>query len=364
MDSASIVGLSIGIVRNGEVLLTKGYGERELGSGHLFTADIISPISSISKLFTATAIMQLVEQGRIRIEDRVVVHLPEFTLRDRRYDRITIAQLLTHASGLPWDHEMKRAPQDSTALAAFVIDMARSVRLQFDPGGRFDGSTYSNAGYDLLGLIIERVSGECFERYVSEHVFNVVGMPDATYDEGTIALDDRTMPHEVIGNSGSVHRLNQFGMEDPDHPIRGHGTLMVQKAVRKEIGREHGPSGGTLTNVRDLSVWMAHLLRIHGDSSFIPPVAVLQHATLERMWTVQRDIPGKRTAIGIGWWSYRDPVLGRYVFHVGRDPGYCSVLLVLPDLGIGVVVLCNGMYADETVWNVIGPGIAKLVLQN
>jgi CubicO group peptidase (beta-lactamase class C family) len=239
--------------------------------------------------------------------------------------------------------------------------MANSVKLNFDPGSRSDGSTYSNAGYNLLGRIVEQVSGLSYERYVRIHLLGKVPMLDAAFD--TTAYTGATWAHgvEVDGDTRAIQRFNLYGEEDPKHPIINGKPLSLRER-RPHIAHEQNPCGGLWTSAADLSSWMAHLQCIAEDTLVAPTAPVLQRNTLLEMWRTQRSIPGKRTAIGLGWWNYDDPEQGRYVFHVGNDPGYSSILLMWPEFGVGVVILCNGMYADDGVWNVLGPGVARIVM--
>ncbi len=360
-DSLSIVGLSIGVAQHGEVVLANGYGTLSITDAHAVDAHTAFLPCSITKLFTATAVMQLVEQGRLRLSDRVVDILPGFSLRDKRYTIITVEQLLTHSAGLPWDHDLPSCPQDSTALEALVRSMAKDVKLRFEPGSRFDGGTYSNAGYNLLGRIVEQVSGISYERYVRTHVLSAVPMPEAAFDTTAYAAQTWARPMEVAGDTRAIRRFNLYGEEDAKHPIRN-GQPLPLRERQPTMKREQAPCGGLWANATDLGRWMAHLQRIAADTLTDPEVPVFQRTTLLDMWRTHRTIAGKRTAMGLCWWSYDDPELGRYVFHAGRDPGYSAILLMWPERSLGVVVLCNGMYADDAVWNVLGPGIGRLVM--
>jgi len=360
-DSLSIVGLSVGIVQHGEVVLTKGYGTITQANTRPVDAHTAFLSCSITKLFTATAVMQLVEHGHLRLSDRVVDVLPEFTLRDKRYDAITVEHLLTHSSGLPWDHKLPNCPQDSTALEVLVRSMSKSVKLKFAPGSRFDGGTYSNAGYNLLGRIVEQVSGISYERYVRTHVQGKVPMPDAAFDTAAYTTGAWARGMEVDGDTRAIQRFNLYGVEDPKRPIINGKPLSLRER-RPNIAHEQSPCGGLWTSAADLINWLAHVQRIAQDSLEGPSAPVLQRSTLLEMWRTQRSIAGKRTAIGLGWWIYDDPELGRYVYHVGNDPGYSSIVLLWPERGLGVVVLCNGMYADDAVWDVLGPGIGRIVM--
>ncbi len=78
------------------------------------------------------------------------------------------------------------------------------------------------------------------------------------------------------------------------------------------------------------------------------------------MWAIQKNIPDKKTSIGLGWWVYQDDSLGRSVFHVGNNPGFCSMLMIFPEQGFGITILCNASYAQKAVWNKMTIEIAQL----
>jgi CubicO group peptidase (beta-lactamase class C family) len=123
MKENRIVGLSIGVVKDGELFYTKGYGFTSVDSLYKVTEHTVFHTASITKVFTASAIMQFVDRGEIKLTDKLTDHLPDFKMKDKRYQQITIEHLLTHSSGLPWEHKFKNSPNDSTALEQFVSDL-------------------------------------------------------------------------------------------------------------------------------------------------------------------------------------------------------------------------------------------------
>jgi D-alanyl-D-alanine carboxypeptidase len=172
--SAGVPGLTIGIRRGNELLFERGYGwsdrENQLGA----TALSIYQIGSITKQFTAAAILRLSEQGRLTLQDAVGQYVPELETRGQT---ITLAQLLNHTSGLPnYTEFLSDAYKPMTAQE--MIDLINSRPFTFAPGTAW---AYSNSGYYVLGMVIERVSGESFARYLDLNFFKPLGLTRTSY---------------------------------------------------------------------------------------------------------------------------------------------------------------------------------------
>ena len=197
MIEHKIVCISIGIVKNNEIFYTKGYGSKDI--------NISSPIDSltnfltcsISKLFTATAIMQLVEQGKIDIRKKLTDYVPDFVMKDKRYKDITIEQMLTHTSGLPniFNKHYIKPKSEQSELTDFAQKLKKE-KLRYPPNVPLSASTYSNTGYNILGLVIERVSGQTFSDYVNRHVLQIAAMDSSSFSYSKINAARRSKPHK------------------------------------------------------------------------------------------------------------------------------------------------------------------------
>ena len=182
LTNDKITGLSIGIVKNNSVFYTKGYGSRTIGENKSVDSSTNFLTCSISKLFTATAIMKLVEQGKLSINDKLVDIIPEFEMKGELYKEITLYHLLTHTSGA--DNYFKEhfiSPKnDSLALTEFARKL-KSKKLKYSPGVELSHKTYSNSGYNLLGLVIERISGKTYSGYMDEHILGPLKMDKSSF---------------------------------------------------------------------------------------------------------------------------------------------------------------------------------------
>lgn len=167
-------GVAVAVVEEGELVRCKGYGLANLEWSIPVQPDTVFRLASLTKQFTAAAIMLLAQQGKLRIGDPITTYLPDYPMHGRE---ITIAHLLTHTSGItPYNdvegffERYSRNPlSQETAVALF-----KDLPLQFEPGTRFK---YNNSGYYLLGLIIEAVSGKSYEEFVREQLFLLLKMP-------------------------------------------------------------------------------------------------------------------------------------------------------------------------------------------
>jgi CubicO group peptidase (beta-lactamase class C family) len=257
-------------------------------------------------------------------------------MMDDRYREITLDMVMTHTSGLPniGNRHFIHPPNDSMALTEFAQALSRK-KLAYPPGVDLSADTYSNTGYDILGRVIERVSGITYARYVTDHVLKPAGLDSSSFFIQDIDPARTARPH---GKNlfGAVHVSSYY----PDIP-------------------QDKPCGNLNSNARDLARWCIHIMNIHKKTP--PPHAVVSHETLENMWTPHRIIKGKKTAMGLGWWMNDSDRFGRFFFHVGNDPGFSATLNIYPSLDIGIVILTNAQYPMNIVWNKI-PGEMMSIL--
>lgn len=189
LKEGPVVGLSLAVVRGGDVVIQKGYGQANLELGVPVTEQSLFRIGSITKQFTAAAIMQLVEQGRVRLDDDVTKYVA-FPIHGRH---ITLRHLLTHTSGLAdytrTEDYARRAPLELTPDE--VLALVKDAPPLFEPGAKW---SYSNTGYFLLGLVIEKASGMKYADYLEKNVFPRAGLRH-TYDCDV----RRILPNRVAG---------------------------------------------------------------------------------------------------------------------------------------------------------------------
>jgi CubicO group peptidase (beta-lactamase class C family) len=267
-------------------------------------------MASVSKPFVATAIVQLVEQGLIDLNEKVTTYLPYFRIDDERYREITIQQMLSHVSGMPdiMDYHWDKPEYDEGALERYVRSLT-DQKLVAAPGDTF---RYSNMAYEVLGDVIAKVSGQSFADYVKEHILDPLGMHHSTF------LYE--MPPELQA-APHVHRLRpQVSDVYPYH-------------------RAHGPSSTLHSNVSEMCNWaMATLNRGVLDGHRILP-----ESSYDVLWEPHVQ-PDEDRWVGLSWFigEYRGK---RTITHSGGDIGFRSMMVLLPDDHMAVVTMCNSTVA-------------------
>jgi CubicO group peptidase (beta-lactamase class C family) len=319
MNLYQIPGLAIGIVQDNQVVYTKGFGLAEVGTDRVITPETVFQLASNSKTVVVTAIMQLKEQGKIDLDAPVTTYLPYFRLADERYKDITIRQLLSHRAGLPYntgagyydyDSDYQSPEYDEGSLERHVRNLTQ-MQLLYAPG--FTGY-YSDLGFEILGDVIAKVSGQSFEAYTQEHIFAPLGMKHTTFLVREVAPELLAEPHVLEGNEIVVNSFFPYS-------------------------RQHAPSAHLLSNVDDMCrLALAHLNRGQlGEARILPPTAY------EEMWGTAYHINvamQHQKGYGLGW-GIGELVGHRLVMHGGQDIGFHSEFVMAPDDGLAVVILAN-----------------------
>ncbi|MFV1988374.1 MAG: serine hydrolase domain-containing protein [Gemmatimonadota bacterium] len=325
VEANGIPGLTAAVVKDGEVVYEGAFGVRRLGGGEDLTPDHVFHFASVSKPFVATAIVQLVEQGKLRLDDRVTEHLPYFRLADDRYRSITIRQMLNHTSGMVdvRDYEWDSPQYDEGAAERFVREMATDGML-WAPGG---GWRYSNKAFDALGDVIAKVSGVSFEEYVQTHILDPIGMQESSFLYPEIDEDLRTSGH--VGTPARPSDVYPYN-------------------------RRHAPSSTLNSSVSQMVNWML----VNLGRGELNGRRILARESYDLLWTPTTDTSTEGVQVGLSWFlsDYKGHSV---VSHSGGDTGFRSHIRLLPDDGIGVVIASNWSGTDV---GELANGIVDLVL--
>ncbi len=322
MKRFEVPGLSIAVVKDGKVILAKGYGVRELGKPAKVDSKTLFGIASNTKAFTATALGLLAEEGRIKWDGRVIDYLPWFQLSDPYVTReLTIRDLLVHRSGLAlgagdllwWPPSTYDRKEIARRLR--YIPLATSFRSAY---------AYDNVLYTVAGEVIETISGMSWEDFVQNRILNVVGMTTSN------------VRHSDAVNGGNVATTH----------AEIDGTL---KVVNPFASDNTNPAGGINSNADDMAKWMI----VQMDSGRISAEKRLfSQRTARELWQIVTPIgigtPAPELAplranfngyaLGFGIRDYRGYKL---VSHTGGLPGFVSQVMMIPELKVGVCILTN-----------------------
>src|SRR5687767_5900847 len=238
MKASEVPGATIAIVENGKVTHARGYGLKRLDSPEAVDADTLFQIGSTTKAFTAAALAILVDDGKIRWDDRVIDHLPDFRMYDAWVTReITVRDLLVHRSGLGRGQgDLMFVPSTEISRA----DLVRRIRY-LKPATSFrSGFAYDNVLYAVAGQLVEAVSGQTWEDFVEARIFAPAGMRvSVTNDVDRLRIANRAQPHGRVGE------------------LRGVGEQEVFDENKVALGANVGPAGAIAAGANDLARWLA-----------------------------------------------------------------------------------------------------------
>ncbi|HVT12890.1 MAG TPA: serine hydrolase [Fimbriimonadaceae bacterium] len=314
MAKRGVPGLSLAVVKDGKMAYQKGYGFADLENRVPATPDTVYEIGSITKPFTAAVVLQLVQEGKMKLDSRVRDTMPELP---EGWKEITVRQLLTHTSGIPsytdspdfWKHG-----RDPAGEADFLA-LVGGAKLDFEPGAQWK---YDNSGYFLLGLLVEKVSGESLREQLRKRIFAPLGMDRSDLND----------PHAIV-----PHRAHGY---DPG-PLN---TTYIDMSWPYA-------AGAMISTVEDLAKWDAAL---YGDK-------ILPAETWKEAWTPATLANGNKTHYGFGWALGKlgdEPTIG----HDGAINGFNASLLRIPSKKLTIIACCN---ADPGIAEAVARGVAGIV---
>jgi len=321
LEQTGVPSASIAIVQNGKLVYTHAYGKARLQPAVAATPAMRYSIGSISKQFTVAAILLLQEDGKLSIDDAVGKYIPDLT----RGDQITIRQLLSHTSGYQdyWPEDYVMSTMKPAVTAQQIMDTWGKKALDFEPGTQWQ---YSNTNFVIAGAIVEKVSGEPYFKFLTERIFNRLGMT-------SIWNSDQTKLTEADATPYYRHALGPLRVA----PKEGAGWMYA--------------AGELAMTARDLALW---------DTSMIAQ-SLLKPESYRQMFTELKLANGKGTHYGLGV-DVRDLSGHREIEHSGEVSGFVSDNAVLVDDGAAVVVLTNqdAINAALTIARLMAPLVAAI----
>jgi CubicO group peptidase (beta-lactamase class C family) len=314
MIAQQIPGVSVAVLKNGEIVLAKGYGLANVEHEVPVKPETIFQSGSMGKQFTATAIMMLVEEAKLNLDDNINKF---FTDAPDAWRNITIRHLLTHTSGMtdyPEDFDLRRDYTEDELYARI-----KTIPLAFQPGEKW---SYSNLAYVMLGILIHKVSGKFYGDFLQERVFQPLGMSTAR----VISEAD------IVPNRAAGYRLVN-------------GQLKNQNWVSPSLNTT--ADGALYLTVYDMAKWDAALYS----------EKLLKRSSLEQMWTPVKLNSGKTFPYGFGW--ALGQVKGHHIVeHGGSWQGFKSQISRYVDDKLTIVVFANQARANPAK---MAHGIAALI---
>lgn len=329
MDRAGVPGLAVCLLEGEEVTWSGAYGLADVENGRPVTADTMFMLASVSKTVTGTALMQLYEAGLLYLDDDVNGYLP-FPVRNPNFpdEPITFRMLMGHAAGI---RDNWRVIDTLYTDGDSPIALGDFLREYLVPGGEFYNANrnfheyapaaewnYSNVGATLIGYLVEVISGQPFDAYCEEHIFEPLGMEKASWFLAGLDLDELAVPYRRLPGGGFL-AYEHYGYPDyPDGQLRASLNEFV-----KFLGAY--ANGGEWNGAR-----------------------ILEPETIEEMGQIPfPSLSGEQAHI----WVYSDYGAARGLAHSGGDRGVSTAVLVIPEKQVAIAVLMNG--------EIRGPGRAR-----
>ncbi len=323
-----IPGLAAGVVIDGELAWVKGFGVRERQSNDPVTPDTAFRIASMTKSFTALAILKLRDEGKLSLEDPVAKYIPEFAnikLPTTDSAPLKVRQLLTHGAGFPednpWGDQQLGVPE-----AAMTAWLKAGIPFSTPPDTAYE---YSNYGFALLGRIVTAASGMDYRKYLEGQILAPLGMKDSSLEPAALPESKRAVGYRLTGDVYSP---------EPSLP---HGAF--------------GAMGGLVVTARDLGRYVAFQLSAWParDGEDAGPVKRSSIREMQHPWRLSAfganraggaGLHASTSAYGYGLSVTRDCRFNRMVAHSGGLPGFGSIMMWLPDEGVGIFAMANLTY--------------------
>jgi len=326
----SIPGLSIAVVSHDKTLYQKSFGVKNINTTQAVDENTVFHTASLSKLFTAQAVMDLIDKDSFLLDDKIIALLPDFEMSDPRYVDITVKHLLTHTSGMPdiTNYHWADDRNDPDALKKYFLSLS-SVKLNSEPGKTFE---YSSMDYDVLGYLIERITRTPFSEYMKLNILEPFGMTRSNFDYFKTDSALRCSPH----TRGIIFKIVHTRKTYPYNPA-------------------HAPSSTLNSTSNELALWMKGLLNIlhTGENQ-----GNLRASTFHAMLKPTENF----SFVGLGWFIGERFGIKTY-YHFGGDRGFRSYLILIPEYDLGLVLLANCDYGEDFRQEILH-GAAGIVIKN
>lgn len=325
MEESGIPGLAVSIVQEGQVAYDRNFGYADVKKKLPVTNQTRFELGSTTKAFTALGILNLEDEGKLKLTDTVEAYLPWFHMEfEGKREAITIGQLLHHTSGIPYNTIGDIPTEDSPTALEETVRRLVGTELVEKPGKRFE---YATINYDILGYIIQTISGQTYQDYIREHILKPLAL------NGSVFYDE----YDQVPNLAKGYKPAFYRYRDYSAPLYTGNT----------------PAGYLITTKNDMVRWLQIQLGIVEDIPERLKKLVAKSQVPDR--SVYPSMDGSSYAMG---WSVFQIGSGE-LSHLGANPNYSSYFGFRPNDGIAVVVMAN---ANSDYTNLIGHNVMRMLL--
>jgi CubicO group peptidase (beta-lactamase class C family) len=322
IDNQSLLGTAVTIIKNNEVVYSKGFGKASVETNLEVTPTTLFSLGSVSKIICATLVMRLVEEGRLELDTPIITYLPDLKFSNQNLgNKITLRHVLSHTTGLPASGKT-RGPRYPEALGEFVHEQIPYYSFLAEPGKVF---LYSNTVFCIAGHVAEAVTGKYYDALIQEYVLDPLGMTSVSFDPAIYATYPLALPHTKEENQPFqvLHRLSYNQSGNPSAFAYGH-VLDLARLATMFLNKGH-----------------------YEGKLFLNPLSIQEMYKPEGKYhTLGQTHPIDNTNrdYGLGFWSgiYKDK---HFVGHDGRDSTYVTAFHLFPHDNAALLLMTN--YANE-----------------
>ena len=321
LKTFDVPGISVGIIKDGKVVYSKGFGVRSLTTNQAMNDETLVGIASNSKGFTATALAILADEGKLNFDDKVSKYIPEFQMHDAYVSQeVTIKDLITHRAGLGLGQgDLMFFPEGGSLTVNDIIHNVRYLKPENSYRNTLD---YNNIMFIVAGEVIHRVSGLTWAEFIEQKIMQPVGMTSS------------------FGSYNRAKVANVSNIIDAHAPVDGKVV-----AVPHDWNETGNAAGGIISNIKDMNIWAEFLLNGFTTKEGVKLVSDKQ---IYQLWNLQIATPvalknpydSNFSGYGLGW--FLTDVKGhKQVYHTGGLIGTVTQFTLIPDMKLGIVVLTN-----------------------
>lgn len=319
LKTFDVPGIAVAVVKDGKIIHAKGYGVRSLNTRKRVDENTLFGIASNTKAFTVAALGILVDEGKLKWDDKVIDYIPEFRLYDPYVTaEFTIRDLLTHRSGLGLGAgDLMFWPDSNNFTKKDMIHNLRYLKPVSSFRSKYD---YDNNMYMVAGEVVAKASGKSWEDFVQQRILNPLGM----------------------SQTGPTYRLlkDKSNVIDPHAPVDG-----VVKTIRRDVNETLNSAGGIYCNLTDMCRWIIMQMN---DGKYDSGKQLLSKETHEEMWSPQTIIPVRGetpynthfASYGLGW-GLSDVHGYKQCTHTGGLAGIVTQITLIPEMKLGIIVFTN-----------------------
>ncbi len=326
MKKGKIPGMSVVIVKGDKTIYQNGFGYADVDEGKMVTDKTLFEIGSNSKAFTGLAILKLKDDGLINLEESITTYIPWLKMNYKgSVIDVSVEEFLYHTSGVPFKTIDGIPVSDRDDALEETVRTLIDIELNSYPGKAFQ---YATINYDVLGLVIENVTGESYEKYISDNILKPLNLNNTYLFRG----------EDIKGNIATGYKLEFLEPQEYEAPVY----------------RGNKPAGYYISNSKDMAKWLKIQLGTYMDSEFNKELIKQSHNPNRKVSPL-----GDGSSYGAGWFAYQKG--GGEISHGANNPNYSSFIVFRPEKQIGIVLLSN---INSSYVSYIGQGINEILQGN